>query len=98
MKEYMKKLSDICKVIFGYGIMISLFAGGITFFGYLAAVIIGGETAAMICQVIYKQIMPLIVRVTSLIVLFGLVSMYLAGEKSLTPSGRKKYSASKKQR
>lgn len=91
MKENMKKISQKCKLIFGYGIMLSLFAGGLTFFGYLAALIIGGETATMICQVIYKQIMPVIVRATSLLVLFGLVSMYLAGEKALMPNAHEKY-------
>ena len=49
MKNFCKKLSSILKMIFGYGIMISLFAGGLTFFGYLAALFIGGETATAIC-------------------------------------------------
>ena len=30
MKNFCKKLSDILKLIFGYGIMITLFAGGLT--------------------------------------------------------------------
>jgi len=95
MGEMMKKISDICKLIFGYGIMIVLFAGGLTFFGYVAALIIGGDTAAMICQVIYKNIIPVVVYATSCLVLFGLVSMYLAGEKSLTPSSGDKYKKKK---
>ena len=37
----MKKFTEICKLVFGYGIMISLFAGGLTFFAYLIALIIG---------------------------------------------------------
>ena len=41
MKETLKKISGVFKVIFGYGIMIVLFAGGLTFFGYIAALIIG---------------------------------------------------------
>ena len=91
MKATFKKISDVCKLIFGYGIMIALFAGGLTFFGYLAALIIGGDTAAAICYVIYKKILPVIVYATSCLVLFGLVSMYLAGEKALTPSSGDKY-------
>ena len=87
----LKKISDICKLIFGYGIMIVLFAGGLTFFGYLAALIIGGETAALICFVIYKKIIPVIVYATSCLILFGLLSMYLAGEKALTPNSGDKY-------
>ena len=71
--------------------MIVLFAGGLTFFGYVAALIIGGDVAATICHVIYKQIIPVIVYATSCLVLFGLVSMYLAGEKALTPGSGDKY-------
>ena len=41
MKETRKKIADVCKLIFGYGIMIVLFAGGLTFFGYVLALIIG---------------------------------------------------------
>ncbi len=85
MKKFCKKLSDILKIIFGYGIMITLFAGGLTFFGYVAALIIGGDTAAAICTFIYKQIIPVIIYVSVIMVLLGLVAMYLAGEKALTP-------------
>ena len=91
MKATLKKISDICKLIFGYGIMIVLFAGGLTFFGYVAALVIGGDTAALICHVIYKKIIPVIVYATSCLILFGLVSMYLAGELALTPTSGNKY-------
>ena len=85
MKEFCKKLSNILKTIFGYGIMISLFAGGLTFFGYLVALIIGGDVAAVICTVIYKKIIPVIIYFSVIMVLLGLVTMYLNGEKALTP-------------
>ena len=62
MKELCKKLSKGMKTIFGYGIMICLFAGGLTFFGYLAALFIGGETATAICVFIYKTIIPIIIK------------------------------------
>lgn len=85
MKEFCKKLSDILKNIFGYGIMIALFAGGLTFFGYVAALVIGGDVAATICAVIYKNILPVIIYLAVSMVLLGLVAMYLSGEKALTP-------------
>lgn len=85
MKETLKKISDVCKLIFGYGIMIVLFAGGLTFFGYVAALIIGGETATAICTWIYKTFIPVIIYTSTVLILFGLVTMYLAGEKALTP-------------
>ena len=85
MKETFKKISDVCKVIFGYGIMIVLFAGGLTFFGYLAALIIGGETATEICTWIYKSFIPVMIYASTILILFGLVTMYMAGEKALIP-------------
>ena len=90
MKEKMKKLSEILKVIFGYGIMICLFVGGLTFFGYVAALIIGGETATAICTFIYKTIVPIMVRTTNTLVLRGLVAMYCAGEMALTTKSKEK--------
>lgn len=89
VKEKLKKISDICKLIFGYGIMIVLFLGGLTLFGYLAALIIGGETATAICTWIYKSFIPVIIRASTILILFGLVTMYLAGEKALVPDKKK---------
>lgn len=85
MKATMKKISDVCKIIFGYGIMIVLFAGGLTFFGYIAALLIGGETATAICTWIYKSFIPVIIYASTVLILFGLITMYMAGEKALTP-------------
>lgn len=90
MKELMKKISEVLKIIFGYGIMICLFAGGLTFFGYVAALIIGGETATAICVFIYKTIVPVIVYASTVLVLLGLVAMYCAGEMALTTKKEKK--------
>ena len=89
MKEICKKISTVLKTIFGYGIMICLFAGGLTFFGYLAALIIGGETATAICTVIYKTIVPYIIKGSTIMVLLGLVAMYLNGEMALTANKKK---------
>lgn len=89
MKETLKKVSDVCKLIFGYGIEIVLFVGGLTFFGYVAALFIGGETATAICTWIYKGLVPVIIYASTILILFGLVSMYLAGETALTPDKKK---------
>lgn len=85
MKAFCKKLSNILAAVFGYGTMIGLFVGGFTFFGYVAALIIGGETATIICDFIYKGLFPWIIRGTNVLVLLGLVVMYLRGETALTP-------------
>ena len=89
MKETMKKIAEKLKIVFGYGIMLTLFVGGLTFFGYLVALIIGGDTAALICEVIYKQIVPVMIKTTTILVMFGLVTMYLAGEYALTAAKKK---------
>ena len=89
MKNVCKKIASVLRVIFGYGIMVCLFAGGLTFFGYVAALIIGGDTAATICEVIYKDIIPIIIKTSTILVLLGLVTMYLNGEKALTSNKKK---------
>lgn len=84
MKEICKKISAVLRIVFGYGIMLCLFVGGLTFFGYLAALIIGGETATAICVFIYKTIIPVIIYASTILVLLGLLVMYLNGEMALT--------------
>ena len=87
----MKKVADILKKIYGYGIVVALFAGGATVLGYIAAMIIGGETATAICTFIYKQLFLWMIIGADIIVLLGLVAMYLSKEKSMTlETGKKK--------
>ena len=80
---------EVLKTIFGYGIMLCLFVGGLTFFGYLAALFIGGETATAICTFIYKTLIPYIIKASTIMVLLGLVAMYLNGEMALTSNKKK---------
>ena len=89
IKEIAKKISAFLRQVFGYGIMACLFAGGLTFFGYLAALIIGGETATAICLFIYETIIPIIIYASTCLVLLGLVVMYLNGEMALTSNKKK---------
>lgn len=88
MKKVCAKIAAFLKTVFGYGIMICLFAGGLTFFGYVAALIIGGDAAAAICTFISKSFLPWVVRSSTVLVLLGLLTMYLSGEKALT-AGKK---------
>lgn len=90
MKKAIKKIADILKLVFGYGIMITLFAGGFTFFGYIAALIIGGDTASSICVFLYEKIFSVIIYAASCLILLGLLAMYLSGETALTTSKAKK--------
>ncbi len=90
MKAILAKIGAVLKLIYGYGILICLFAGGLTFFGYLAALFIGGETATEICTFIYKSIVPVIVYASGVTVLLGLLSMYLCGQTALSVKDTKK--------
>ena len=85
MNKKLKRITDIFKLIFGYGIMIVLFVGGLTFFGYVAALIVGGDSATAICTWIYKSLIPPLIYTSTILILFGLLTMYLAGEKALVP-------------
>ena len=89
MTRILSKISEILGRVFGYGIMLCLFAGGLTFFGFLAAIIAGGEIAAEICGIIYERVFPVIIKTTNILVLIGLLYMYIKGEVSLTVSGKK---------
>ncbi len=84
IKELCKKIAEIIKVIYGYGMFICLFVGGLSFFGYLAALIIGGDTASQICTFIYKGVYPHLIKLSSVLILLGLVRMYLCGEIALS--------------
>ena len=90
MKKILKVISKILDYVYGWGIFICLFVGGLTFFGYVAAFIIGGETAAVICDFIYKTVFKILIYGGNVIVLVGLLNMYIKNQKSLTVSGDKK--------
>jgi ribose transport system permease protein len=62
----------------------------------MVALILGGDTAALICEITYKQVIPVIVKVSTVMILLGLACMYMSGEKSLTPSEKKKKITNKK--
>lgn len=89
IKEIITKISSVLSTIFGYGIMLSLFAGGLTFFGYLIALVIGGDAATEICTFLYKTIFPIVIKTSTIMVLLGIVIMYLNGEVALTSNKKK---------
>jgi len=89
MKNKLTKLTSVLKTIFGYGIMLSLFLGGLTFIGYMIALLVGGETAIAICDFIYKTIMPIIIYASNIFVLLGLLILYISGEKTLSIGNKK---------
>lgn len=84
-----EKITNVLSYIYGTGIAIALLVGGASFLGYIAAMVIGGETATEICVFIYKTLYPILFYFSSAVVLLGIVKMYVAGEKSMAPTKRK---------
>ena len=74
-----EKMVDWLGIIYGYGIMLSLLVGGLSFFGYLMAIILGGDRAVAICTWIYQGLYPKLVYCSSLVVLLGILKIYLQG-------------------
>ncbi len=81
MKE---KICKVLQFIFGWGIFISLFVGGLTFIAYLVALIIGGDLAQSICFVVYKKIIPVLIYISTSSVIIGLIKMSINGEVALS--------------
>ena len=52
----MKKVIEILLSIFSIGILIALFAGALSFVGYILALCIAGTTATNICTFILRQV------------------------------------------
>ena len=60
MKNVRQRIVDLMSYIYGVGVLVALFGGGLSFLGYLVAFIAGGQTAAVICDFIYKTIYPIL--------------------------------------
>ena len=94
MKKFFEKLRKISllilKNVFGYSVMITLLGGGLTMLCYVVALIIGGDVAAKICDVTYKQVWPIIIMIANITIVLGLIAMYINGDKALSPSEKKK--------
>ena len=65
MKENLKKVSAVMKKIFGYGILLSLTVGFLVLLGYIVALIVGGESAALICDFIKNKVLSVLFFYTS---------------------------------
>lgn len=88
-ENVMKKISDIILTIFGVGITVCLFAGGITLLGFIVAMCIGGDVATQICVFIHKTYFPIVIQFASVFTGLGLLGMYLTKKRALTVSAEK---------
>lgn len=90
MKQVLKKIGSVLQTIFGYMIAVCLLAGGLSFVGFLVAMIIGGNAATAICLFLKETYLPIVIYCSSLTILLGLLAMYLTREKALTVEKEKK--------
>lgn len=80
----MNQIKKILLTIFSIGVLITLLAGALAFFGFVAALIIGGETATQLCVFIHKTYFPYVIRICSVSVGIGLIGMYFGKMKALS--------------
>ena len=82
-----EKLGKILAVISGWGFFLALFLGGLSFLGFIIAVIIGGGTdgtGQQIAMFIRWQYLPVLIRIASISVILGLICMYLNKQEALS--------------
>lgn len=88
-----KKIGLVLEKVFGWGILLCLLAGGLAFFGFLTALLIGGgadSTAHQLSVFIQKQYFPVVITCASITIGIGLLSMYLGGTEALSLRSDKK--------
>ena len=78
------KINEVVKTIFGWGIYCVLIAGGLAFFGFFTGIIIGGESATSLAVFLHKQYFPIVIRISSIVIMLGLLSMYISNKHALS--------------
>lgn len=77
----MAKVVDILKKIFGIVVFCTLMLGGLAAIGFVVAMFLGPEIGGGVAVFIKTQYFPLIIRMTSIIVLVGFMLLYLTDKK-----------------
>ena len=83
----LKKIGQIINIIVGWGIYLTLILGGLAFFGFLIALIIGGGsggTGQEISLFLQRQFFPIVIRIASFAVILGLIGMYINKQEALS--------------
>ena len=86
-----KKAAFLMEKIFGWGILLTLLAGGLAFLGYLVALAAGGgENGAgmRIALFIQKEYFPVVIVCAAISAAIGLLGMYLNGMEGLSLKGK----------
>jgi len=79
-----KALTKTLNKIFGWGVLCVLIAGALSFPGFLAALVIGGESGQELAACIHRKYFPVVIRISSLMIGIGLAAMYAGKERALS--------------
>lgn len=78
------KIQKIVDSIFSVSLITAILGGGIIFVMFMMALIIGGPSGEALATNASKVIMPYFIRIASLSVLCGLISIYISGKHPLS--------------
>ena len=78
------KLQKIVDSIFSVCLITAILGGGIIFVMFVIALIMGGSSGEALASNASKVIMPYFIRIASLSVLCGLISIYISGKHPLS--------------
>ena len=79
-----QKLLNLCKTIYGWGMTISFFAGGLPVVPFVFAIAIGGSWGEGVAVFLYRQYYPCVILLASICMVIGLIAMYLEKQQGLS--------------
>lgn len=88
--EMKEKLANVFKRIFAVCQSLLLVASLVTVLAYIAAFIIGGETAVLIDSIVYNKVFPIMFFLAVAFAFVGVVYLYLMGYRTFRFETKKK--------
>lgn len=79
-----KKLFKILNTVYGVLMTASFFAGILPLFGFIVALIVGGDFAETLSVFFYKEYYPWVIIAGSIALVVGLIAMYVGKLEALS--------------
>lgn len=80
----LKKIASVLETIIGTLLAVCLFVGAFGFVGYMVAFCMGGETAVLICDWIYKVFYKGLIYISTSATILCFVLLYVKGDAKWT--------------
>ena len=77
-----QKTISILTSVFYVGLICCLVYGLVLLVGFLAAIVVGGNFAIVLCALMADYFLPILYIIGTVLAMLGIVRMYLAGEKT----------------